>query len=240
MKIDLDKYEAKITYAVRYFWHTRAKQSGDQKKRDTSDQGNRGAVTGGKQLDGFIELLAEIAMDYGIPKEMIHVKSNFLPGYFRPSKDWDFLITTPKNNLVCAIELKSQVGSFGNNFNNRTEESLGSSFDLATSLSENSFQYNIMPWVGYLIIIENSEKSSKAVRVQERLYKVRPEFVGSSYIQRYDLFCQRLMSKKLYNSAAVLWTKSDFSFGQCSMETSIKTFLKSFISNILIRVDEFK
>lgn len=239
MKIDIEKYRGKITYAVQYFWHTRARQLGDQKDRKTSDQGNRGAVTGGKQLDGFIGLLADIAIDNGIPKEMIHVKSNFLPGYFRPSKDWDFLITTPKHDLVCAIELKSQVGSFGNNFNNRTEESLGSSLDLATSLSENSFPFTIMPWIGYLVIIEKTEKSNKSVRVQERLYKVRPEFVDSSYIERYDLFCQRLMKKKLYNSASVLWTKPDFSYDSCSMESSIETFLKSFISNLSVRMDEF-
>lgn len=138
-EIDISKYRKKISYAVTLFWHTRERQPGDQKDRRTSDQGNRGAVTGGKQLDGFIELLTEIAIDYGIPEEYIHLKSNYLPGYFRPSKNWDFLITTPTNELVCAIELKSQVGSFGNNFNNRTEESLGSALDLSTSLEEKSF-----------------------------------------------------------------------------------------------------
>ncbi|MCK5155728.1 MAG: hypothetical protein KAQ69_04785 [Spirochaetales bacterium] len=240
MNIDIEKYNKKISYAITYFWHTRERQLGDQRNRNTSDQGNRGAVTGGKQLDGFIELLTDIAQDYGIDDEYIHTKSNYLPGYFRPSKDWDFLITTPQGNLVCAIELKSQVGSFGNNFNNRTEESLGSSLDLATSLSENSFPFSIMPWIGYLVVIENSEKSSNPVKVQERLYKVRSEFRNSSYIQRYDIFCQRLMAKKLYNSASIIWTKPDLSFGHCSIGSSIKTFLKSFISNLLVRADEFK
>ena len=238
--INTDKFNDKISYAIRHFWHTRTRQLGDQQDRDTSDQGNRGAVTGGKQLDGFIELLAEIAIEYGIPKELIHIKSNYLPGYFRPSKDWDFLITTPEKNLVCAIELKSQVGSFGNNFNNRTEESLGSSLDLSTALSEKSLPFTIMPWLGYLVIIEKNEKSTKPVKVQERLYKVRDEFNDSSYIDRYDLFCKKLMTKKHYNSASVLWTKSDFTYGDCSIETGIETFLKSFISNILLRADEFK
>jgi hypothetical protein len=45
-----------------------------------------------------------------------------LPGYFRPTKLWDVLVIHDKR-LLAAIELKSQVGpSFGNNFNNRTEE----------------------------------------------------------------------------------------------------------------------
>ena len=57
MDLDIDKYQEKITYAVTFFWHTRERQLGDQKSRKTAGQGNRGAVTGGKQLDGFIELL---------------------------------------------------------------------------------------------------------------------------------------------------------------------------------------
>ena len=41
-----------------------------------------------------------------------------LPGYFRPTKLWDLLVTY-KGQLIAAIELKSHVGpSFGNNFNN--------------------------------------------------------------------------------------------------------------------------
>lgn len=46
--------------------------------------------------------------------------------YFRPNKKWDLLVVD-NNELVIAIEFKSQVGpSFGNNFNNRTEEAMGS------------------------------------------------------------------------------------------------------------------
>ena len=39
---------------------------------------------------------------------------------------YDFLVVNPeKRQLKVVIELKSQVGSFGNNFNNRTEEAMG-------------------------------------------------------------------------------------------------------------------
>ena len=52
-----------------------------------------------------------------------------LPGYFRPTKLWDLLVIN-QGRLVAALELKSQIGpSFGNNFNNRTEEALGTAID---------------------------------------------------------------------------------------------------------------
>jgi hypothetical protein len=52
-----------------------------------------------------------------------------LPGWYRPEKKWDLLIVSD-GKLLAGIEFKSQVGSFGNNYNNRTEEAIGSATDI--------------------------------------------------------------------------------------------------------------
>jgi hypothetical protein len=39
------------------FWSTREGQISKQAAEERHDQGNRSAVTGGKQLDGFVELI---------------------------------------------------------------------------------------------------------------------------------------------------------------------------------------
>lgn len=139
MAINVDICKEDIKNAIIHFWTTRNKQINDQKVRQIRDQGNRGAVTGGKQLDGFINLLKKISIDVGIPEEFIFTKGNHLPGFFRPTKEWDFLVISPRKKLIACIELKSQVGSFGNNFNNRTEEALGSAVDLWTAYREQVF-----------------------------------------------------------------------------------------------------
>lgn len=126
-KLSTKKYQKDISSAIQHFWNIREAQLKGQK---ISDQGSRGSVTGGKQLDGFIQVLVKVSKDLGVPEECIYIKGNNLPGFFRPTKDWDFLIITPNKQLIAVVELKSQVGSFGNNFNNRTEEALGSSVDL--------------------------------------------------------------------------------------------------------------
>ncbi|MCO6492611.1 MAG: hypothetical protein J5I98_29610 [Phaeodactylibacter sp.] len=95
MKINLVPYQEYLKDAVNHFWDTRNRQINRQKEGRRTDQGNRGAVTGGKQLDGFIELLARAAVDMGIPEEYIFLKGAHLPGYFRPTKEWDFLIIAP-------------------------------------------------------------------------------------------------------------------------------------------------
>ena len=117
-------YHKLIDEAIQSFWITKAEQSN---------------VLAGKQLDKFLTLLTKVATDAGVPKECIFLKNNQVPGYYRATKDWDFLIVSNKGNLVCAIELKSQVGSYGNNLNNRTEESLGSAEDFWTAFREKSF-----------------------------------------------------------------------------------------------------
>jgi len=69
MSFKIDKYADLIQNAIAYFWNTRNKQLNDQINRDVQDAGNRGAVTGGKQMDGFVALLTKIALDSGIPQE---------------------------------------------------------------------------------------------------------------------------------------------------------------------------
>lgn len=99
IKIDISLYEEDIVKAVKYFWDTRGDQQKKQKENRTTDQGNRGAVTGGKQMDGFIDLLTKICIDFDIPTSCIYTKNNHLPGYFRPSKDWDFVLISSKKIL---------------------------------------------------------------------------------------------------------------------------------------------
>ena len=115
----------KISEAVRSYWLTREGQTKRQKEAGRVDQGARSAVTGGAQMDGFISLITEILCNAGIDSRHIFRKTCIeLPGFFRPTKEWDLLVVKD-GQLIVALEAKSQVGpSFGNNFNNRTEEAV--------------------------------------------------------------------------------------------------------------------
>lgn len=56
MESGWDKLESYISKAVAHYWITRQAQKVKQNKRGVSDAGLRSAVTGGAQMDGFIEL----------------------------------------------------------------------------------------------------------------------------------------------------------------------------------------
>ena len=123
--------EARLREAVKRFWSTRETQAQKQGAiSGNKDAGTRSAVTGGAQMNGFIDLVRDLLCENGLPQAQVYCeKSVELPGWYRPEKKWDLLIVSD-GKLVAGIEFKSQVGSFGNNYNNRTEEAIGSATDL--------------------------------------------------------------------------------------------------------------
>ena len=90
------------------------------------------------------------------------------------------------------------------------------------------------------MLVEKTEKSTNPVRVSEPHFKVLPEFIGSSYIDRYRILCQKLMLERHYNQCCLIWSKDDLSYGNVSDEISIESFLHSYIGHLLGQLKEFK
>jgi hypothetical protein len=118
-------------------------------------------------MDGFIDLFTELITRTGISEQCIFRKKAVeLPGFFRPTKEWDLLVVSNRT-LIAAIEAKSQVGpSFGNNFNNRTEEAMGSALDLWTAFREQAYLESPQPFLGYFFMLEDCKASNRPVGVQ--------------------------------------------------------------------------
>lgn len=197
----------KAAAAVQHFWEVREQQQSRQgEKTGSKDAGFRSAVTGGKQLDGFAALVSDILLEAGLPEHQIHRRRNdvVVPGYFRPSKQWD-LLAVVDGKLLATVEFKSQVGpSFGNNFNNRTEEAIGSATDLWVAYREGAFADSVKPWLGYFMLLEDCDDSRAPVRASEPHFPVFDEFRYASYQQRYELFCRRLVRERLYDAGCLL------------------------------------
>lgn len=132
----------------------RESQAGEQVARGVVDAGTRGAVTGGQHLNEVRDLIHQVLVDAGMDRP---AGPNRLPGYYRGSKNWDTVIIY-KGAIVAIIELKSQVGSFGKNQNNRIEEMLGQSLDIWKATRE-SMLGQIRPWFGYVMLLEDAVDS---------------------------------------------------------------------------------
>jgi len=141
---------------------------------------------------------------------------------------------------LASIEFKAHIGpSFGNNFNNRVEEALGNSTDLLTAYREGKFKASQKPWLGWLMLLEETPKSTSAVRVDEPHFEVFPEFKETSYARRYELFCERLMRERLYDRDCLIlsdktgglkgrFTEPNPEFGFANFATSLSAHASAY------------
>lgn len=221
--------EKELSKAVRHFWRTRANQTIRQGLvTGRKDAGNRSAVTGGKHADGFVRLILAILRDAGLPQASVEKRARTLPGYFRPSKEWD-LVVTSNGNLVAVVEVKSQVGSFGNNFNNRVEEALGNATDFWAAYANGRFSGSTRPWLGYLFMLEGGVASDRATkRVALEPFTIDEVFQELSYSKRYEEACRRMVRERLYDAACFFTSDSAGGmrgrFKQPDAELSIRNF----------------
>lgn len=238
MAIDVADYNRKARKAVQSFWKSRELARLKQIEAGNVDQGERSGVTAGKNMDGFIELVIDIVRANGLDHADIHRKRGVvtLPGYFRPTKQWD-LIVLNEGRLVAVLEFKSQVGpSFGNNFNNRTEEAIGSAQDLWVAYREGAFGEQSRPFIGWLMLIEDSPKSRAAVRDASPHFPVFPEFERASYAQRYNLLCRKLVQEQLYTAASVILSPrsavDDGHYSEIGKMTGLQTMVTELAGHI--------
>lgn len=238
MTLALANYEEQAREAIMAFWGNREKARLKQIQSGGADQGERAGVTAGKNMDGFVSLVIDLVKGNGLGRAEVHQTSAVvtLPGYFRPTKKWDLLVIN-EGRLIAAIELKSQVGpSFGNNFNNRTEEAIGTAHDLWMAYREGAFGKQPRPFVGWLMMVEDTAKSRSPVRDRSPHFAVFKEFQGASYLGRYDILCQRLMQEQLYSSTALIASPrtavQDGASIALSDMTSLKTFVTCFAGHI--------
>src|SRR5437016_5533040 len=81
--------------AIRHFWSTRETQAQRGSTSGSKDAGARSAVTGGAQMNGFINLVRGLLCENGLPKAHVYCEKYVeLPGWYRPEKKWDLLIVS--------------------------------------------------------------------------------------------------------------------------------------------------
>jgi hypothetical protein len=239
MAIDLAGYEDKARAATMAFWGNRKKALEAKIAVGTTDVGERGAVTAGNTMDGFAALMIDLVHANGLGHAKIYRNraALTLPGFFRPTKLWDILVIQ-QDRLVAAVEMKSHVGpSFGNNANNRAEEAIGTSHDFWTAYREGAFGNHPRPFIGWLVMVEDVEKSRRpGTRESSKHFPVFPEFKNVSYLGRYDLLCQKLVKENLYTAACTLASPraavGTGLFSDMSELSSLKSFVTAFAGHI--------
>jgi hypothetical protein len=191
-------------------------------------------------MDGFVALVRDLLEESGVDRPVIYCERFVeLPGWFRPEKKWDLLVVVD-GCLIAAIEFKSQVGSFGNNYNNRTEEAVGSATDLWAAYREGAFKPSARPWLGYLMLLEDAPGSTRSVGAQEPHFKVFEEFRAASYAKRYEILLTKLVRERLYDATCFLMSNSSDGPKGVYREPIPELSFSNFISSLLAKAIAFK
>lgn len=251
-------FDSKVDEAVEAFWATRGNHV-----ESRLQGGSRDSVVSGKNMNWFVALVGHVARHCGLPPDAVHTRKSkvVLPGYFRATKNWDVLVIHERR-LLGVFEFKSQVGSFGNNFNNRSEEVIGSAADLwiahhhgAYSDASRRGQNRIgeetpallnplllsdprPPFLAWLMLLEDCESSRAPIRCDEPHFPVFDEFRGASYARRYQILCERLVERQLYSAAALELTPANSRMHSAlSPATSIRNLFAEFAGKLLASLD---
>lgn len=106
--------------------------------------------------------------------------------------------------LVAAIELKSQVGRFGNDFNSRTEEVMAT--PPAIWRPRGGVPRPYRPWVGFIMVLGKSKGSTTPLGDSGALLATNPIFHNTGHLDRYRILMQGLVREKQYDAAVVAAT----------------------------------
>lgn len=190
--------------AIAAYWDKKRSQLELSNIAKAVGAGTAGSVRSGKHFDAVAALLSKFFLDAGFPVESIAVKGNniILPGYYRPTKQWDVVVSY-EGTLVAAFEMKALGGpSFGNNYNNRIEEALGTAADARRANLAGMFPGE-EPWLGYFFIVEDAPRSrNKPTRpVRRGAFEVEGVWNHLSYQERCSVSFRRLLAEKLYDAA---------------------------------------
>lgn len=178
-----------------------------QAERGVHDQGARSQVTSGKHLNPVAQTIRAELIDAGYHEHEVYYEGGCLrlPGWFRPSKDWD-LLAFDDGDLLAVLELKSINSSFGNNANNRTEESLGSAVDAAHAIKNSLIPFQSPPPVlGYVLVVRLCSESTKPGEVSlSTVYPVDEIYLHASYFKRLCVMCRRLLAERIYQAVWIV------------------------------------
>ena len=225
---DMGDYDKDISEALKAFWGSRDAQAAKQKGTGKQDAGTRGSVTGGQHLNAVSDLVEQVTSSAIAQGVSIHSGGGnrnpltAIPGWYRPTKQWD-IVYRLDDEPIAVVELKSQVGSFGNNANNRAAEAVGNAADLMAA--QRNGQLVSPLWRGYIFVIEDCDDSRKASTLgSDDRWSMDPEFAQASYIDRVNMLCRRLVEEGLYDGAWAVATRRPPNFGWKEPDSAITGF----------------
>lgn len=180
-----------------HFWNE--KGAAVQRDRLAGREGHGGQARDARHMRRLAGFVRQMFLDAGLDETEVFI-DRAIPGYYRRSKNWD-IVALHKGRLVGVVELKSQVGSEGNNGNNRIEEALGNSFD-ATMTQEMTKVFGELPvWRAFCIVFGSDFSAARLIGMRSRpLFDIDPAFHEMTYGGQLAVAIERFVQTGVYDA----------------------------------------
>jgi len=87
-----------------------------------------------------------------------------------------------------------------------------------------------------MMLLEDCPASRSVVKIGTGQFPVFPEFSHTSYAERYDLLCKKLVKEQLYTTATLMLSRRDAMqsgrYSEMSELTGVKTFVTTLAAHI--------
>ena len=190
------------------FWNEK-----DEALRRSAAAGRSGQGTqarDAKHMRRLARFVRQMFIDAGLDESEVFI-DRAIPGYYRRSKNWD-VVAMHKGQLVGLVELKSQVGSEGNNGNNRIEEALGNAFDAETAQELNQAFGTLSVWRAFCLVFGSDPSSARPVALRSRpLFDLDPAFDRMTYGGQWEIAVERFVQTGVYDAGWMVasWLEDD-------------------------------
>jgi hypothetical protein len=204
MPIVLPPFQDRLSKAVAHYWRTLEAQT--HKQKAGTDRGRRSAVTGGKQMDGFCELVDWVLRENGLGEASIYLRSDReIPGFLRPTKEWDMLVVHEGRTLA-AVEFTSyRVPPVASDTKAHIEETIGMADDVWTAFGEGAYNPpRKRPWLGWVMLFEDRTVARSPTPEVRPPVEASPDFSIGSYGRRYEQILHKFTHERLFDSAALI------------------------------------
>jgi len=232
---DVFNYDERLQHAVRFFWEARQKSTSET--LETIKPARRD-----KNLDAFRDMIADVVRKYVPTGSEVQFSDhmNLLPGSLRETNRWDMVIHF-RDRLLAAIELKSLCGpSFSTNADQCCEEVIASGYEFRAAQGAALFGPGASPFLGSFSLVEDAEASREPVNTKSPHFPTDQIFHSSSYQQRMQILCERMVQQQLYSCASVLVAPNELTSGQSSQlsnQTSFRSLLTRLAWHLTCEVD---
>jgi len=205
MPIVLPPFQDRLSKAVAHYWRTLEAQT--HKQKVGTDRGRRSAVTGGKQMDGFCELVDWVLRENGLDEASIYLRSDReIPGFFRPTKEWDMLVVH-EGRTMAAVEFTSyRVPPLASDTNTCIEETVGMAADVWTVLGEGAYNPpRKRPWLGWVMLFEDRTVAKRPAPEAWPPVEASPDFsIGSHGRGATEQILHKFTHERLFDAAALI------------------------------------